>query len=235
MSRAAELTVAVIAKECLPGKAKTRLTPPLRPAQAAALVQSSLSQTLDTVRFLLAGRRLLVFQGTARESDAAGFELVPQAAGGLDERLAAICTASAGPLLILGMDTPQFAAADLQSMFDDWSAEQPGHDAWLGLADDGGFWALALAEPDPELIRGVPMSTGFTGQAQRDRLTGAGLAVGLLPQLRDVDYFEDAQHVARLCPDSRFAAHVASFAAGPAAFAGPAEAAVQREDLGALR
>lgn len=213
MSRAAGLTIAVIAKECLPGKAKTRLTPPLSPVQSAGLAQTSLSQTLDTVRSLPAARRLLVFKGSARPEDAAGFEVLAQAPGGLDERLAGICIAADGPLLILGMDTPQFAVADLLPMFDDWSKPQAGQDAWLGLADDGGFWALALADPDPELIRGVPMSTAFTGQAQLNRLTEARLTVGRLPQLRDVDYFEDARYVAQSCPGSAFAAEVAALIA----------------------
>lgn len=206
--RSAELTIAVIAKECLPGKAKTRLSPPLSPAQAAGLAQSSLSQTLRTVRTLPARHRLLVFEGTPLATDAAGFEVVPQRSGGLDERLAGICAIVPGPLLILGMDTPQADAAALAPMFVDWSAAEPAHDAWLGPADDGGFWALALSVPDPELLRGVPMSTGWTGRAQLDRLESAGLTVGKLVALRDMDYFSDAQHVAEQCPGSDFARQV---------------------------
>ncbi len=217
MNDCAELTVAVIAKECLPGRVKTRLTPPLTPECAAALAHLSLSRTLDTVRTLPARRRLLVMDGTPAARDAHRFEVVAQAAGGLDERLAAICDAATGPLLILGMDTPQVSPGHLAPVFDDWSAGGPRHGAWLGPATDGGFWALALHRPDGDLLRGVPMSTGATGAAQLARLTAAGLAVGMLPELRDMDHFSDAVEIAAGLPDTEFAQAVKAADPGPGA------------------
>ncbi|MET3721885.1 MULTISPECIES: DUF2064 domain-containing protein [unclassified Arthrobacter] len=198
------LTIAVIAKECLPGKAKTRLTPPLTAAQAADLAQISLSQTLDAVRSFPAARRLLVFDGTPRRRDAAGFEAIAQSGGGLDERLAAICPLSDGPLLLLGMDTPQLSALHLAPLLADWSTAQPRHRAWFGPASDGGFWALGLHKPDGALVRGVTMSTDQTGRQQLDRLQAAGLDVGLLSVLTDVDTFADAQAVSGMCRGTPF-------------------------------
>ncbi len=212
MNAVAGLTVAVIAKECVPGKVKTRLTPPLSPESAAQLAQLSLTRTLDTVRALPVRHRLLVMDGTPAPADADGFAVVPQAGGGLDQRLAAICDAVPGPLLIIGMDTPQFSAADLAGVFGDWATHQPQHGAWLGPAADGGFWALALLRPDGALLRGVPMSTGQTGSEQLSRLNRAGLSVGLLPELRDMDHFEDAEHIAARLPGTEFAAAVAAAA-----------------------
>lgn len=208
------LTIAVIAKECIPGKAKTRLTPPLTPAQAAALAQTSLSQTLETVRTFPAARRLLVFDGTPLRRDAAGFEVVAQSAGRLDERLAAICSLVAGPLLILGMDTPQLSREPLAGLLADWSVPTPRHDAWIGPASDGGFWALGLYRPDGGLVRGVEMSTPHTGAHQLARLASAGRAVGRLPMLTDVDHFVDALAAARDCPGTPFARAVDRLALG---------------------
>ncbi len=202
------LTVAVIAKECRAGKVKTRLTPALTPAQAAALAQTSLSQTLRTIRSLPADRRLLVIDGTPLPEDAAGFEVFAQAPGGLDERLAALCSLTDGPLLILGMDTPQLAAALLRPLLEDWSGPEARFGSWLGPADDGGFWALALRQPDGNLIRGVPMSTAHTGADQLARLHQAGISVGLLPVLTDVDTIRAALEVSQECPDTPFAAAV---------------------------
>ncbi len=202
------LNVAVIAKECHPGRVKTRLCPPLTPDQAAALAQISLSQTLETVRRLPVHRRLLVMDGTPRERDAAGFVVVPQVSGGLDQRLAAICELSNGPLLIVGMDTPQLNGGHLDQLLDDWATAAPVHDAWLGTATDGGFWALAMREPRGDLIRGVPMSTETTGSDQLGRLVDAGLHVGMLPRLSDVDTFADAVSVAAQTPGTAFAAAV---------------------------
>lgn len=205
-------TVAVIAKECLPGKVKTRLTPPLTAEQAAALAQASLSQTLHTVRSVPARRRLLVMEGTPLAGDAAGFDVVGQGAGGLDERLAAICGLADGPLLILGIDTPQFAPALLAPLLEDWSRSRPRHRAWLGPATDGGFWALALYRPDGDLIRGVPMSTPHTGRDQLARLRRGGLDVGLLRALTDVDTFPAALAAAAHCPGTPFATAVLTVA-----------------------
>lgn len=207
-----DLTVAVIAKQCLPGQVKTRLSPPLTPEGAAALAQLSLSRTLDSVRDLPARRRLLVMEGTPGTRDAAQFTVLPQASGGLDERLAAICDAATGPLLIIGMDTPQFSRKHVAPLLDDWSSGAAHHDAWMGPATDGGFWALALRRPDGALVRGVPMSTGTTGVRQLARLAAAGLAVGLLPELRDMDRFSDARQIAAELPGSRFACAVAEAA-----------------------
>ncbi|MDQ6754280.1 MAG: DUF2064 domain-containing protein [Actinomycetota bacterium] len=207
-----DLTIAVIAKECLPGKVKTRLTPPLTAGEAARLAQVSLTQTLRTVRDLPVSRRLLVIDGTPLPADAAGFEIHPQAEGGLDERLAAVCAPTNAPLLILGMDTPQLVPALLRPLLEDWSRPKPRFGAWLGLAHDGGFWALALRQPEGNLIRGVPMSTADTGSAQGARLEQAGLAVGLLPALTDVDTFAAATEVALECPGTPFARTVRDLA-----------------------
>ncbi|WP_246527787.1 TIGR04282 family arsenosugar biosynthesis glycosyltransferase [Pseudarthrobacter albicanus] len=200
-----DLIVAVIAKECLPGRVKTRLSPPLTPGQAASLAQLSLSRTLETVRLLPVRNRLLVMDGTPAAADAEYFTVVPQSSGGLDERLAAICDAATGPLLIVGMDTPQFSADDVAPLLQDWSTQANVHDAWLGPATDGGFWALALRRPVGELVRGVPMSTERTGASQFARLSAAGLSVGMLPELRDMDHFSDALEIAARIPGSGFA------------------------------
>ena len=57
----------MIAKEPLPGRAKTRLTPPCTPAEAAALARAALLDTLDVVARTPAARRVLVFDGDARD------------------------------------------------------------------------------------------------------------------------------------------------------------------------
>ena len=200
-------TLLVIAKEPLPGRVKTRLTPPYSPEEAAGLAAASLADTLDTVLAAPACRRVLVLDGRPGPWLPSGIEVVPQCAGGLDERLAAAFADCAGPALLVGMDTPQITPGLLAPALgpDAWQ----DCDAWFGPALDGGFWALGLAEPDPGLLRGVPMSRPDTGALQRARLTGAGLRVRELPPLRDVDTADDAGEVAALAPGSRFAATLA--------------------------
>jgi uncharacterized protein len=192
-------TLLVIAKQPVPGRVKTRLTPPYTPQQAAALAAAALADTLHAVLRTPARRRVLVLEGVPGPWLPPGFEVVPQCAGSLDQRLAAAFAAVSGPALLIGMDTPQ-VTPDLLTV--DWQAA----DAVFGPAEDGGFWALGLRGPDPALLRGVPMSTPRTGEIQRARLRAAGLRVAELPSLRDVDTAADVAAVACQAPHTRFAA-----------------------------
>ncbi|QNE76350.1 DUF2064 domain-containing protein [Streptomyces finlayi] len=197
-------TLLVIAKEPVPGRVKTRLCPPFSPVEAAQLAEAALADTLRTVLALPARRRVVVLDGRPGPWLPPGIDVVPQSTGGLDERLAAAFAGCTGPTLLLGMDTPQAGAVHLAGALapDGWD-----HcDAWFGPADDGGFWALGLATPDPGLLLGVPMSVPETGAVQRRRLVDAGLTVRDLPRLRDVDTARDAGHVAAAAPDGAFAA-----------------------------
>ncbi|MFE1250773.1 DUF2064 domain-containing protein [Streptomyces sp. NPDC058735] len=209
-------TLLVIAKEPRPGRVKTRLTPPFTPAQAAGLAEAALADTLRAVSAAPADRRVLVLDGAPGPWLPPGFDVVPQCAGGLDERLADAFARCSGPALLVGMDTPQ-VTPDLLGV------DFGGCDAWFGPAEDGGFWALGLARPDPALLRGVPMSTPQTGAVQRQRLVAAGLRVRDLPRLRDVDTAADARAVAALAPRGAFAARLArcTTAGAPAAVPGP--------------
>ena len=194
--------IVVIAKECLPGKVKTRLHPPLSLAQAAELAAASLADTLAVAAQLPASRHILAFDGVTPPPEAADWEILPQTTGGLDERLAAIFDHLHEPTLLLGMDTPQINAATLSPVFTSWGDET---DAWFGPADDGGFWALGLKNPSGALLRGIPMSRTDTGAHQLQRLDRAGLTVGLLPALTDIETITDAHTVASLAPHTRFA------------------------------
>ena len=202
-------TLIVIAKTPVPGRVKTRLTPPFTPAQAAALAEAALEDTLRAARETGSGigHRLLVLDGAPYPAWLRDFTVLPQVPGTLDRRLAAAFAEAAlrdfGPVLLVGMDTPQITPGLLLSCL-------PGdtEDATLGPAEDGGFWCLGFREPRrlelEALLAGVPMSTDHTGADQLHRLRQAGLRVRLTPELRDVDTVEDGEHVAATAPLSRF-------------------------------
>jgi len=199
----ADLTLLVIAKEPRPGLSKTRLSPPCSPEEAAGLAEAALHDTLESVAAVPAARRVLVLEGRPGPWLPAGYEVVPQRAGGLDERLAGAFAAATGPAFLVGMDTPQVTPALIEASAS--ALAGPEVDAVLGRAEDGGYWAIGLVRPDERAFRGVPMSVETTGEAQRARLDELGLRTEELPVLRDVDFFEDARAVASEAPDSRFA------------------------------
>jgi glycosyltransferase A (GT-A) superfamily protein (DUF2064 family) len=192
-------TLVVIAKECLPGRVKTRLSPALSPEAAAEVAAASLAATLDAAARVPADRHLLFLAG--RPPAGCDFEVLHQPDGTLDRRLAALFDAVDDRTLLIGMDTPQVDPGVLTGVLEDAS----GADAWFGGATDGGFWALGLDAPTGALLTGVPMSTPWTGAVQRARLVAAGLRIRDLPQLTDVDTIATAQEVAALVPGTRFA------------------------------
>ena len=194
----------VMAKEPRPGRVKTRLCPPLQPAQAAALAESALADTLDAVAWTPAARRVLVLDGTPGSWLPSGFEVIAQRGEGLGERLANAARDVGEALVLVGMDTPQLTRALLCDALAQLAA--PGIDAVLGPTPDGGYWTIGLREPDPAVFDGVPMSTAGTGAAQRARLQQLGLTTAELDVLRDVDTYEDAAAVAALAPWTSFAA-----------------------------
>ncbi|MFD0327748.1 DUF2064 domain-containing protein [Streptacidiphilus monticola] len=181
--------------------------PPCTPEQAAWLAEAALADTLATLGQVPAGRRLLVLDGEPGPWLPPGWEVAPQATGGLDARLTAAFGHAdpAAPALLVGMDTPQLSARLLAEALS--PAARPGADVWFGPAADGGFWALGLARPSAatagRLLLGVPMSMSDTGRQVLCR--AAGLTVRELPVLTDVDDWAAAREVAAERPDGGFA------------------------------
>jgi glycosyltransferase A (GT-A) superfamily protein (DUF2064 family) len=194
----------IVAKEPRPGFAKTRLIPSFGPEGAAALARAALDDTFDVAARCGADRVVVAFDGDPTGVVPAGFEVIPQRAGGFDRRLAGAWADAGGPGLQIGMDTPQVTVADLDAGMD--LLALPGSDAVLGLAADGGWWAIGLHRPDDDVFLGVPMSEPDTGARQLARLADLGLSTTLLPVRRDVDEVEDVRAVAAEHPAGRFAA-----------------------------
>jgi rSAM/selenodomain-associated transferase 1 len=203
----------VIAKAPVPGRVKTRLTPPFSPLQAAQLAAAALADTLAAAAQVPVVRHVIALDGAPGPWLPAGFDVIRQRGTGLDQRIAAAFSQAYAqrrlPVVLIGMDTPQVTPELLGSAIRPLLADagaQDEADATFGMAEDGGFWLLGLRRPDPSLVTGVPMSTSLTGAAQLARLVGAGLRVRQLPCCIDVDSAADAITVARQIPRSRFAA-----------------------------
>lgn len=167
-----------------------------------------------------------------------GVAVVQQRGDSLGERIAAAHDDAAAlfpgaATVQVGMDTPQLTADLLTAALDAVEATpDPADDgveagadgddgdvgvpvdAALGLAEDGGWWALALRDPrDAHRIVDVPTSRDDTGRLTWDALHARPAAsrpgrVLALPTLSDVDTADDAVAVALLVPHGRFAGAV---------------------------
>jgi glycosyltransferase A (GT-A) superfamily protein (DUF2064 family) len=178
-------------------------------ADAARVARAALRDTLDAALAAPAAEHVLALDGPAEEWVPPGYRTIVQRGDGLGQRLAAAFDDVGGPALLIGMDTPQVTPALLSHGL----RELDRSDAVLGPALDGGYWAIGLRAANAGLFDGVPMSRADTFERQLARLRSAGLAVGLLEPLRDVDRIDDAYAVARLAPRSRFACELAAVAA----------------------
>ncbi|MCM3513768.1 DUF2064 domain-containing protein [Nocardioides sp. P86] len=206
----------VVAKAPVAGRVKTRLGADIGMDLAAEIAAASLLDTLvactdavgpDRCHLSLDGELLDAVHGERIRRHLHGWQVTPQVGDGFDERLvrahADVAAAGPGPVVQVGMDTPQVTPDLLLGA----AAPLADHHAVLGPAEDGGWWVLALRDPlAAAALRGVPMSTPTTHDDTRAALEAAGLAVATTAVLRDIDTVADAEAVVALVPGGRFAA-----------------------------
>lgn len=185
----------IIAKEPRAGFVKTRLCPPCTPQQAADVAAAALLDTLDAVDAVVARLtgvdRVLLFDGDPTAWKRPGYRVVAQRGSGLASRLSNAFD-DLGPGLVVGMETP----GAVHNLAAGVSALRSGLDA-VGLAVDGGYWAIGLHRADPVVFDDIPMSTSSTGLAQLSRLHRLQRQVRMLPMSHDLDTIDDLHIAAR--------------------------------------
>ena len=210
------VVVLVVAKAPVPGQAKTRLAAGVGAQVAADIAAAALLDTLDAVAAAQVQARVVALTGDLDDASAGGeirtrvadFTVLPQRGADFAERLAnahvdAAAAAGGLPVLQIGMDTPQVTG----ELIGECAEELLRKDAVLGLARDGGWWVLGVAEAAmADCLRAVPMSRPDTGAVTLAALRDTGLQVSLVPTLADVDTVDDIDVVRRACPPGgRFA------------------------------
>lgn len=204
------MRVLLVAKAPVPGQVKTRLGVTIGAESAAGLAAAALLDTLEACRaagaeghLSLAGDLRDAVEGEAISAALDRWTITPQRGDGFAERLVhAHADAGPGPVVQIGMDTPQVTAADLIAV----AAGLDAHDAVLAPATDGGWWALARRDADAvRHLAQVEMSTARTCAHTRRALELAGCRVGDAAEMTDVDTAADADLVAQLAPDTHFA------------------------------
>jgi uncharacterized protein len=195
----------VIAKAPAAGRAKTRLTPPLTAAQAAALQQALLLDTLEACRAEVPAVSILHADpdeaSELRRLAGPGIDLVLQEGRGLAEALGRTLQTHlpAGPVAIVSSDIPGVPRGSLARTFE---ALEQGADVVLGPALDGGYWLIAMRSYHPEPLREIPWSTPAVLAVTLRRCRDAGLRVELLEPWRDLDTMVDLAFAARQADSS---------------------------------
>lgn len=182
------------------GRVKTRLCPPLTPAQAAALYAAFLRDLVELLR-TVPGMQPLIAYAPAEAGDyfaalAPDIARRPQTGVDLGERLAAVTNAVLGEgvpaVLVIGSDSPSLPPAHIAQAV---TALASGADLVLGPAEDGGYYLVGLRRPAPALFTSVPMSTPTV---LRDTLAIAeqlGLRTALIDPWYDIDTIADLRRL----------------------------------------
>jgi rSAM/selenodomain-associated transferase 1 len=193
--------VLVVGKAPVPGRAKTRLVPPLTGEQAAGLQEALLLDTLDACRAEVPDTAVL--HADQSETAALGrlvgpdVPLVLQEGRGLGDalRLGMARGLAAGPTALVSSDIPGLPPGSLRRAFT--LLEEGTCDVVLGPAFDGGYWLVAMREPSDAPFEAIPWSTPAARAVTVQRCEEAGLEVATVDPWRDVDTPVDLAFVLR--------------------------------------
>jgi len=185
--------IGMLCKAPRPGFAKTRLAVVLGDARAAELAVAFLRDSAALAASL--GKATAFYAPDDARSEIAlllpsGMAMVPQPAGDLGARIIAAFQAMGTPALVMGTDSPDLPPLLIQEAWDALAT----HDAAFIPAGDGGYCAVALRKPAPELFTAIPWSSDDTLAATLR--AGRSLRIHLTAPWHDVDEAADLGRIA---------------------------------------
>jgi rSAM/selenodomain-associated transferase 1 len=193
--------IAVMAKASAPGRAKTRLVPPLSYDDAAALNTAFLQDVTDNM--LLAAHHAAQGVGIAayaaygppgsedffRCNFSAAIGLIPawlpNFGDCLYHTINEIFARGHAAAVVLNADSPTLPTALLNETAK--MLAQPGDRAVLGPSDDGGYYLLGLKAAHRRIFDDIAWSTERVAEQTLERAREIKLDVHLLPEWYDVD------------------------------------------------
>lgn len=209
----ATCAIAVMAKAPQPGRSKTRLVPPLAPAQAAALSAAFLRDITENIvaashaapihgyiAYAPPGLEAL-FEGHIADGTrlvlADGSPEMPHKVQGfgrcLLHAIQSLLAGGYGSACVLNSDSPTLPTSILARAAN--LLARPGDRAVLGPADDGGYYLLGLKTAHARLFEDIAWSTESVAERTALRAREIGLELVMLPAWYDVD---DAASLYRL-------------------------------------
>ena len=204
------ISLNIFAKAPVPGTVKTRMSPPLSPAQCLRLHRALLNHTLARMRpFIASGAQAsLCLTGTLQEAreqaglmDARGFDVDVQHGAHLGERLTHALTTrfSQGftKVIFVGTDCPGLGSNTVR----DATRALDRLEVVIGPAQDGGYYLIGFAACLPEILQGIPWGTPAVYETTLDRLRRRGVRWKSLGRRADLDTFGDLKRFRRrACP-----------------------------------
>ncbi len=189
--------IAVMAKASYPGRAKTRLCPPLSFEEAAACNTAFLRDIADNLIAASAQASIAGSMAYGPPGSEAFFRAhmpapialrevwYPDFGACLIEALRGLFSAGHAAACVLNSDSPTLPAALLIEMVS--VLAKPGDRAVLGPSADGGYYLLALKAMHGRLFEDIAWSTEAVAAQTLERAVEIGLPVHILPEWYDVD------------------------------------------------
>jgi rSAM/selenodomain-associated transferase 1 len=190
--------VVIVAKEPIPGKVKTRLSPGVSAADAAGLYRCFLLDRIKGVSAMDGVDRGVAYTpkeaaGTFSVLPLDGFELFPQRGADLGERLNNIfqdkLATGYDAVTIVDSDSPDLPNRLIRESLRLLMSKQA--EVVFGPCHDGGYYLVGMRKPHPELFRDIPWSTASVLSVSLEKSQRLGLDVKLLSFWNDLDTFED--------------------------------------------
>jgi rSAM/selenodomain-associated transferase 1 len=190
--------VVVVAKEPVPGKVKTRLTPEISPAEAADLYRCFILDRIKGIGSLAGVDRAVAYTpedalGAFSALPLDGFELFAQRGADLGERLNNIfqdkLSSGYEAVSIVDSDSPDLPNRLIRESLQLLFSKQA--EVVFGPCHDGGYYLVGMRKPHPELFRDIPWSTVSVLSTSLEKSRALGLDVKLLSFWNDLDTFED--------------------------------------------
>jgi rSAM/selenodomain-associated transferase 1 len=190
------VAIAIICKTPAPGRSKTRLSPPLRPEECAAISSCFIRDLSTTIAELategaVSGYAVYTPVGSEpalRELLPPGFALLPQIEGGFGDRLLRatqdLLAAGHRGAILVNSDSPTLPREILRRAAD---AVAAGNNVVLSPAHDGGYTLIGLSQPHRRLFEDIPWSTGEVFALTVQRAKELGVPVVTVPGWYDVD------------------------------------------------
>jgi rSAM/selenodomain-associated transferase 1 len=239
-ARQAICAIAVMAKAPQPGRAKTRLVPPLSPEAAAALSLAFLRDIAANLTLAASGAPIRGGIAYAPAGGGAalrpllppgGFLVLADGSGGaaagvegfgrcLLHAVRAVLAHVGGTVCLLNSDSPTLPTVLLRQAAEALAAA--GERVVLGPAEDGGYYLIGMKSAHPTLFANIDWSTGAVAEQTRARARQAGLDLIELAPWYDVD---DGASLRRLVDPPGPAPRPAPCAGGLAPFPAPATSA----------
>jgi rSAM/selenodomain-associated transferase 1 len=197
------VAIGIFCKTPAPGLSKTRLSPPLRPDECAAISACFIRDLAATIADVArdgdaTGYAVYTPAGSEtalRTLLAPGFRLLPQCEGDFGVRLMTatreLLRTHAGAIMV-NADSPTLPASILSAAV---SATRRGNAVVLSPALDGGYTLIGVSQTHARLYQDIPWSTAGVFRKTVERAGEIGLPVVTVPGWYDVD---DAQSLAIL-------------------------------------